>query len=152
MRDGRFSDSGFSLVEVIATILAAAILGAIFINFMGTAMSRSVRSMEMVQGEADAESVLERITADYVLRTNQNSATALDLMEKRINTPPKSIYGPRVSARYVSYTNGVEDGTAANQRTLKVTVAAAGNDLIVLLAQTRAFSSPNNPNPPPVLF
>jgi hypothetical protein len=102
--------------------------------------------MEMVQGEADAESVLERITADYVLRTNQNSATALALMEADINNPPKAIYGSRVSARYVSYTNGVEDGTAANQRTLKVTVDAAGNDLIVLLAQTR------NPNSPPVLF
>ena len=136
--------SGFSLVEVIATILAAAILGAIFINFMGTAMSRSVRSMEMVQGEADAESVLERIIADYVLRTNQNSATALDLTERAINV--QRIYGSRASARYVSYTNGVEDGTAANQRTLKVTVDAAGNDLIVLLAQTR------NSNSPPVLF
>ncbi len=146
MRHGRLNDSGFSLVEVIATILAAAILGVIFINFMGTAMSRSVRSMEMVQGEADAESVLERITADYVRRINQNSATALGLMEADINTPPKAIYGSRVSARYVSYTNGVEDGTAANQRTLKVTVDAAGNDLIVLLAQTR------NPNSPPVLF
>jgi prepilin-type N-terminal cleavage/methylation domain-containing protein len=145
-------NKGFTLVEVIVTILVTAILSSIFINFMGTAMSRSVRSVEIVQGEADAESVLERITADYVLRTNQNSATALALMESDINTPPKAIYGSRVSARYVSYTNGVEDGTAANQRTLKVTVDAAGNDLIVLLAQTRAFSSPNNPNPPPVLF
>ncbi len=144
MRRGFRSASGFSLVEVLATIVVTAILGAIFINFMGTSMSRSVRSMEMVQGEADAESVLERITADYVLRTNQNGATALDLMEKAINV--QKLYGATVSARYVSYTNGVEDGTAANQRTLKVTVAASGNDLIVLLAQTR------NPNSPPVLF
>jgi hypothetical protein len=144
MRCGLRSASGFSLVEVIATVLVTAILGAIFINFMGTSMSRSVRSMEMVQGEADAESVLERITADFVLKMNQSSGTALDLMEKAINV--QKLYGATVSARYVSYTNGVEDGTAANQRTLKVTVAASGNDLIVLLAQTR------NPNSPPVLF
>ena len=30
---------GFTLVEVIVTIIAAGILGAIFVNFMGTALS-----------------------------------------------------------------------------------------------------------------
>jgi prepilin-type N-terminal cleavage/methylation domain-containing protein len=148
MSGGRRGASGFSLVEVLATIVVTAILGAIFINFMGTSMSRSVRSMEMVQGEADAESVLERITADYVLRTNQNSATALDLMEKAINTPPKSVYGPKVSARYVYFDAAGNEllDTSTSPRTLEVTVAAAGNDLVVLLAQTR------NPNSPKVLF
>ena len=115
---------------------------------MGTAMSRSVRSVEIVQGEADAESVLERITADYVLRTNQNSATALGLMEAAINTPPKSIYGPDVSARYVYFDAGGNEllYTGTSPLTLEVKVTAAGNDLIVLLAKTR------NPNSPPVLF
>ena len=106
MRDCRRSASGFTIVEVIATIIVTAILSAVFINFMGSAMSRSVRSVEMVRGETDAESVLERITADYVLKMNQNSATALDLMEKAINTPPKSLYGPDVSARYVYFDPG----------------------------------------------
>jgi prepilin-type N-terminal cleavage/methylation domain-containing protein len=141
-------NKGFTLVEVIVTILVAAILSAAFINFMGTAMSRSVRSVEIVQGEADAESVLERITADYVLRTNQNSATALGLMEAAINTPPKSIYGPDVSARYVYFDAGGNEllYTGASPLTLEVKVTAEGNNLIVLLAKTR------NPNSPPVLF
>jgi prepilin-type N-terminal cleavage/methylation domain-containing protein len=141
-------NKGFTLVEVIVTILVTAILSSIFINFMGTAMSRSVRSVEIVQGEADAESVLERITADYVLRTNQNSATALGLMEAAINTPPKSIYGPNVSARYVYFDAGGNEllYTGASPLTLEVKVTAEGNDLIVLLAKTR------NPNSPPVLF
>jgi prepilin-type N-terminal cleavage/methylation domain-containing protein len=148
MQDGRSSANGFSLVEVIATIIVTAILSAVFINFMGSAMSRSVRSVEMVRGETDAESVLERITADYVLRMNQNSATSLDLMEKAINTPPKSVYGPEVSARYVYFDAGGNEllDTSTSPRTLEVRVAAAGNDLIVLLAKTR------NPNSPPVLF
>jgi hypothetical protein len=151
MRDGRMSATGFTLVEVIATILMTAILSAVFINFMGSAMSRSVRSVEMVRGETDAESVLERITADFVLRMNQNSGTALDLMEKAINTPPKSVYGPDVSARYVYFDTGGNEllYTGTSPLTLEVKVAAAGNDLIVLLAQTR---NPSNPNSPPVLF
>ena len=76
---------GFTLIEVIVTIMATAILGVIFINFMGTAMSKSVRSVEMVQGEASAEAVLERIIADYVLKMNQDSATALGLIKTDID-------------------------------------------------------------------
>ena len=148
MQDDGRSASGFSLVEVIATILMTAILSAVFINFMGSAMSRSVRSVEMVRGETDAESVLERITADYVLKMNQDSATALGLMETAINTPPKSVYGPTVSARYVYFDAGGNEllYTGTSPLTLEVKVAAAGNDLIVLLAKTR------NPNSPPVPF
>jgi prepilin-type N-terminal cleavage/methylation domain-containing protein len=148
MMEADTGNKGFTLVEVIVTILVAAILSAAFMNFMGTAMSRSVRSVEMVQGEADAESVLERITADYVLRTNQNSATALGLMEAAINTPPKSVYGPNVSARYVYFDTGgnVVLYTGTSPLTLEVKVTAQGNDLLVLLAKTR------NPSSPPVLF
>ena len=58
---------GFSLVEVIAAILVTAILGVIFVNFMGTAMSKSTKAVDVVQGEAAAEGVLERIVADYAL-------------------------------------------------------------------------------------
>ena len=56
--------------------MATAILGVIFINFMGTAMSKSVRAVEMVQGEARAEALLERIVADYVLKMNQDKRYA----------------------------------------------------------------------------
>jgi hypothetical protein len=79
---------------------------------------------------------------------NQNSATALGLMESAINTPPKSVYGPDVSARYVYFDAGGNEllDTSTSPRTLEVRVAAAGNDLIVLLAKTR------NPNSPPVPF
>ena len=83
------------------TIIATAILGVIFINFMGTAMSKSVRSVEMVQGEASAEAVLERIIADYVLKMNQNNATALGLIKTDIDN--KNVYGDNVSAAYIIF-------------------------------------------------
>jgi prepilin-type N-terminal cleavage/methylation domain-containing protein len=57
---------GFTLVEVIVTIMAAGILGAIFIQFMGTALNSSWNAVEIVRDEADAEKVMEQIIADYV--------------------------------------------------------------------------------------
>ena len=137
---------GFTLIEVIVTILAAAIVGVIFINFMGTAMSKSVRSVEMVQGEALSEATLERITADYVFKINQNSSTALGLIKTDIDN--KSIYGDNVTATYIIFDSGGNEApdTAGLNRTLKVTVAAAGNDLVTLLTRSR------NANSPPVPF
>lgn len=135
---------GFTLIEVIVTIIAAAIVGVIFINFMGTAMSKSVRSVEMVQGEASAESTLERIIADYVLKINQNEDTALGLI--KTDTDKKTVYGDNVLATYIIFLNGnIEDKGNQETRTLKVTVAAAGNDLVTLLTQSRSAKSPPVP-------
>jgi prepilin-type N-terminal cleavage/methylation domain-containing protein len=133
---------GFTLVEVIVTLLATAILGAIFIQYMGTAMSRSTRAVELVQDEAAAEAVLERIAGDYVLKMNQNSATALGLIKADIDS--KTVYGANVTAVYIQFlASGSEDpGFSGTSRTLKVTVAAAGNDLTTLLTQSRGASSP----------
>jgi prepilin-type N-terminal cleavage/methylation domain-containing protein len=136
--------TGFTLVEVIVTIIATAILGVIFINFMGTAMSKSARSIEIVQGEASAEAVLESIIADYVLKMNQNNDTALALIKTDIDN---KTYGDNITATYITFDSGnaVPD-LVGPYRTLKVTVAAAGNDLVTLLTRSR------NTNSPPVSF
>jgi prepilin-type N-terminal cleavage/methylation domain-containing protein len=138
--------SGFTLVEVIATLLVTAILGAIFIQFMGTAMSKSVRSVEMVQGEASAEAVLERINADYVLKMNQDNTTALGLIKTDIDN--KTVYGNNVTASYIVFVGGTEvPDLVGPYRTLKVTVAAAGNDVVTLFTRSR-----RDPTSPPVPF
>lgn len=133
--------TGFTLVEVIATILVASILGVIFINFMGTAMSKSTQAIDLVQEEAASEAVLERIVADYVLKMNQDSSTALGLMKTDI---ANQVYGANVTAVYVNFDASgnpvvLSSGTS---RTLRVTVAAKGNDLMTLLTQSRATNSP----------
>ena len=145
-------NKGFTLVEVIVTIIATAILGVIFINFMGTAMSKSVRSIEMVQGEASAEATLERIIADYVFKINQDSSTALGLIKTDIGLPIQK-YGTNVSANYIIFDSAAcvplganlecsKDDTSGLNRTLKVTVAASGNDLTILLTPSRHTNSP----------
>jgi prepilin-type N-terminal cleavage/methylation domain-containing protein len=133
---------GFTLVEVIATIIVTAILGVIFVNFMGTAMSKSTQAIDVVQGEAAAEGVLERIAADYIFKMNQNFSTALGLIKADIDS--QTVYGANVSAVYIQFlASGSEDpGFSGTSRTLKVTVAAAGSDLTTLLTQSRGANSP----------
>lgn len=145
---------GYTLVEVIAAILVTAILGVIFVNFMGTAMNKSTGAVDVVQVEAAAEGVLEHIVADYVLAmnnssnlTDQNFADALKSIKDAITSGG---YGTNVSAAYIKFlASGSEDpgfpGTTPS-RTLKVTVTAVtgkkGNALTTLLTQSRDANSP----------
>jgi prepilin-type N-terminal cleavage/methylation domain-containing protein len=143
-------NSGFTLVEVIVTIMATAILGVIFVNFMGTAMSKSTRAVELVQGEAKAEALLECIVADYVFKMNLDSSTALtalisDIDNRRIcglNTPAT----PGITTAYIAFdASGNEIPSGGLNRTLKVTVAASGSDLTTLLTSSRSANSPPVP-------
>lgn len=136
---------GFTLVEVIATIIVAAILGTIFINYMGTAMSQSTRAIEIVRDEAGAEALIEQIVADYVYEVNRDPSTALATMKGYIDLPTLK-YGSKVSAQYIKYKDDLsgdeEKPPPALSNTLKVTIAAAGNDLITLLTKSRTTTSP----------
>jgi prepilin-type N-terminal cleavage/methylation domain-containing protein len=140
---GNLKSRGFTLIEVIVTILAVAIVGVIFINFMGTAMSKSFLPIEMVQGEANAEATIERIVADYVYELNQNPDGGLSTIKGYIDSPTLK-YGTNVVCAYIVFdTNGNEGpDSSGDNRTLKITVAAAGNDLVTLLAKSRDSDSP----------
>jgi type II secretory pathway pseudopilin PulG len=141
--------AGFTLIEVIVTILMAAIMGAFFIQFMGTAMSRSTRALEHVRDEAEAEALMEQIIADYVAEINRNDPSlALGAIMGRS-------YGSGVQMRYINFnSSGVEETLVPpnTSNTLKVIVQAPGSDLISLLTNSRLPATPPDPILPPVEF
>jgi prepilin-type N-terminal cleavage/methylation domain-containing protein len=131
--------NGFTLVEVIVTIIAAGILGAFFIQFMGTAMSRSALAVENVRVEAAAEALMEQIVADYVAEINKsNPSSALATIKAKS-------YGSGVTMEYINFNASGGEEAAGTSRTLKVTVSAPGNDLITLLTESRKSGPPASP-------
>ncbi len=139
---GGFS-KGFTLIEVIVTILMAAIMGAFFIQFMGTAMSKSSRAIENVRDEATAEGIMEQIVADYVAEINKTDPTAA------LNTMTGKTYGTDVTMQYITFNSSGAEQTATLSKTLKVTVKAPGRDLVTLLTESRQAGPPASP---PVAF
>jgi type II secretory pathway pseudopilin PulG len=136
---------GFTLVEVIVTILMAAIMGAFFIQFMGTAMSKSTRAIENVREEAAAGSIMEQIVADYVTEINKaNPAAALGTIRARS-------YGTSqvsVNMGYITFNLSGTKQTTTLSRTLQVTVRPAqapGNELVTLLTESRQAGPPASP-------
>ena len=124
--------AGFTLIEVIATLIVVGILAAFFIHFMGTALNHSWKSAELVAGEGQAEGKLEEILADYVARINDNPDTALAAI-KATN------YGSDVNMVYIEFDNAGNETSPASgvSNNLKVTIEAPGYNLTTLLTKSR---------------
>ena len=143
------SENGFTLIEVIATIIVMGILAAFFMHFMGTALNDSYRSLELVADEAKAEGLMEKIIADYVRLINSNNfAAALQtIVNGKTSYENYPDYGLPVTMQYIIFdTNGDEQpDTAGENRNLKVTVEPPGFNLTTILSQSRTDT-----NQPPV--
>jgi prepilin-type N-terminal cleavage/methylation domain-containing protein len=144
-------ETGFTLIEVIATVLVMGILASFLMKFMGTALTDSYRSVELVADEARAEGLMERIIAEYVEQINGNNPGAALTAIKGHESDYESDadYGMPVSMQYIVFdTNGAEQpDTAGENRNLKVTVEPQGYNLTTILSQSRTDS-----NQPPQIW
>jgi prepilin-type N-terminal cleavage/methylation domain-containing protein len=133
-------EDGFTLIEVIVTIIATGIMGVIFINFMGTAMSKSSLAVERVSDAAGGEAVIETILADYVYEINRDPDGALATIKSRSYSTNKI----SVTMDYVVYdTSGNETVLTGDVSTnLKVKSVASAGILTTLLTKSRVGGSP----------
>jgi prepilin-type N-terminal cleavage/methylation domain-containing protein len=138
------SENGFTLIEIIATVIIMGILAAFFIHFMGTALNDSWRSVELVADEARAEGLMERIIADYVEQINDttpdNALAAIKGLESTYESDVD--YGMPVTMKYIVFNAGNEvivDPTAS--RNLKIVVESPGYHLTTILTESRTDSN-----------
>jgi len=132
------SDNGFTLIEIIVTILLASVLAAMMFQFMGTTLTGSFGPVETVRAEATMERLMEAVISDYVKRMNTDQSTAVGSMKTDADA---LVYGSEVTMAYIAFDssgNETPSGTATN--TLKVTVQVAGRRLITLLTKSRKYS------------
>jgi len=130
---------GFTLIEIIITLVASGILGVIFINLMGTALNNSWSAVERVRDEAGAVGVMEKIIADYVTEMNANPSGALAQI---ITFNDAGDYGTGVSMQYVEFDAGGNLFAVGSGNNLLVTVPSSAKDIINLLTNSRAATDP----------
>jgi prepilin-type N-terminal cleavage/methylation domain-containing protein len=112
---------GFTLVEIIVTLVAAGILGVIFTQFMGTALDASWNAVEIVRDESAGEGVIEEIIADYVEAINSGPAGALQAIAN-------NDYGGNVTWNYIEFNSSgdeVDRGASATDN-LKIVLQSSG--------------------------
>jgi prepilin-type N-terminal cleavage/methylation domain-containing protein len=117
------NSKGFTLVEIIVTIVAMGILGAIFINFMGTALNSSWNAVEITRDEAGSEALMEQIISEYVADINSNPAIALGNIVT--NYGGQTINGITVTTQYIEF-DGSGNEQAAGADYLKVVLQPSG--------------------------
>jgi len=84
--------SGFTLLEVIVTLMVASILGVIFLEFMGTTVQKSYEPINMIQGSLDVSDIIEMMNADYrkhlLLSPDPLAAFKTDVENGNTPSPP----------------------------------------------------------------
>lgn len=118
---------GFTLIEIIVSLVIAGILGAMLYQFMGTMVMKSANPVVAAKNGAYLNSIMENIGADY-RRLMVTSGTPLTTLTDRL-TNSKSLYGSNfdvVTKRFDFPTGSgsvTEPSSASSSgRILKVTI------------------------------
>ena len=124
LKSRKINSEGFTLVEIIVTIVAVGILGAIFINFMGTALQSSWNAVEIAHDEANTEKVLEQIVGEYVVLINGNNpANALNSIATTYGGA--TIDGVGITTQYITFDSSGNE-QAGGTDYLKIVLQVSG--------------------------
>ena len=134
--------AGFTLVEIILTLLAAGILSVFFINFTGAALDFSWKSVEIVTSAAETEGKIEEIIAYYTSKINDDPGSALASVVSRYNG--QSTNDILVTTQYIGFDAGGNemDPAAPVSYILKLTAKGNANTLVTILTDSRDDGDP----------
>jgi len=146
-RKSRTPQAGFTLIEVIVSLVMGAIVGVMLLSYMGTQVIRSGDPVNIARAEGAAEMWMERIISDYVqeMNTPVTYAGALATIHDRVYTdPPYNMpAGVTLTRIYVTYDGAGDEvvvGGGGTSTNLKVTVEAGGYGLTNILTAERVTS------------
>lgn len=145
---GHFNNKkGFTLLEVIVTMIVAAILGSILVSFMGSNLMGSVTPLIRVQNSNTLTQVFENITADYNKLNSDdvgnNTTVALSTLSTNIdsgnNSSSTPYYGPYtiVYKGYISFDGSGNEAvdTSGQNKVLKITLRQGDQTLTTLFTK-----------------
>lgn len=90
------SNRGFTLLEVIVSLVVAALLGAMLVQFMGTGLMKSYNPFILAENGTYLNMIMENITADYKYYMSygalhgQSPSTAYANFNSRVGTASES--------------------------------------------------------------
>lgn len=148
-RKSRTPQAGFTLIEVIVSIVVGAIVGVILLTYMGTQLIHSGDPINIARAEGAAEMWMERIMSDYVQEMNTPASSTPNytmalatIYDRTIDgtyyNMPASVTLIRTYVTYDGAGNEVAAGGASTN--LKVTVQAGGYGLTSILTAQRVTS------------
>ena len=124
--------SGFTLIEIIMTLVIVAVVGAGLAPYLGTALTQSSAPIRMLNQSLGLQQVMENMTADY----EANYKTDLNTLKSNIGGegPQNNSYGQYTVVQSDFIVFAPPPPTAENNL-LKVTISnGSGNTLTTLFS------------------
>jgi len=136
-------NQGFTLLEVIITLIVGSILGAILVQFMGTSMKNSFEPVLMVQDGNGVFEIMEKLNSDYKMRLMTSTVNPLgdfrtDVINGMLPLVDPVIGHYTVVTKYITFTGGVENvapDPSSDPDVLKVTITHGGQSLTALFTK-----------------
>ena len=136
-------NKGFTLLEVVITLIVGSILGAILVQFMGTSMKNSFEPVIMVQNGNGVNEIMEKLNSDYKMRLMTSTGDPLEDFKGAVeagNLPASAPYyfgEYGWATKYITFIGGAEDAIedATELRVLKVTITYGGQSLTALFTK-----------------
>ncbi len=134
---GGQNNEGFTLIESIIAIVAAAILATMVFSYSGTSLTKSAQPLIRSKTSMDLEKVMENISADY----NKYFKKDLVTIQSKIGTPSAgpitTSYGTYILVDNDFYVVTVRDPPLAeDNKILRVTIKNdLGETLTILLTK-----------------
>lgn len=122
---------GFTLLEVIVTLVVAGILATMLVQFMGANLARSVYPVVNVQNAYAAEGIMENMVADHKKLLVEDS-TPLATFRSRVGSGYYGTYAVEHND-YMTFVNGLE--TPGGSTLLKVSISVGDQKFTALFAK-----------------
>jgi prepilin-type N-terminal cleavage/methylation domain-containing protein len=134
------NQNGFTLIEIIVTLVVAAILGAMVAQFVGRNLARSAEPIVMLQKGFTINQIMESMTADY-RKLNAEDDTPLVTFKGYVeagnvegNTPYYGDYSWQTA--YITFQSGAEVvDSSGDNRVLRVTLTHGQQTLSALFTR-----------------
>ncbi|MFW6325033.1 MAG: type IV pilus modification PilV family protein [Desulfovibrionales bacterium] len=108
---------GFTLIEIIVTLVLVSFLALVLYSLQGTALTSSAQSILNSQQKLELKQEVENIVSKYARFVNAAADnTYLETFKADIETDPS------VACSYITFDNGIEQPSGSQTNTLKVTV------------------------------
>lgn len=130
--------SGFTLLEVVITLIVASILGAILIQFMGTSMQQSYEPVYLVQEGYSVNQVLENLNAEYkrLLFTSTTPLEDFKTLVENANTPPDPYFGDYTyQTGWIAFDGSGNEVASADHQILKIKITFGQQSLTALFTR-----------------
>jgi len=118
----KHSTSGFTLIEIIITLVIASILGTILVQVMGTNFSGSAQNLLSLREGFEVRQQLESITKEYrVWLENFPNQSIIDFKTGYVDTYSGDL-------NVIGVLNEIDSGNDGNIGILQVTVSSPDNN------------------------